>query len=151
MYRNPQSASSMARLNQAAAARRIAREKSRIKPEDIQKRHVLYGLGAAIVSFFRRLGRFFFNRGRKYHPVKHASGFFGQQMRNDLAPKWFRHLQARHYGEVGRSTRKVRRWCQTGYWSKPRAEHVKKHSSTVPVESLGKASKAHWRKPKAKV
>lgn len=90
----------------------IAYRKTRTKPEDVMERRVLYVLGAAIVSFFRRFGRFFFNRGRKYHPVKHASGFFGKSALRPRAPKWFRQLQAQHFGEIplqGRAVRKLAR------------------------------------------
>jgi hypothetical protein len=86
--------------NTVETTRKLAREKTRYKPEDIQKSHFLFGFGAAIVSFFKRLAGFFRFRSRKYRPVNHASGFFGRFVLDRRNPKWFRALQKRHLGEI---------------------------------------------------
>jgi hypothetical protein len=80
--------------------RRLAREASRIKPEDIAKTRFLYGVGTAILTFFKKLLGFFRRRGRNYHPIRHTFGLFGRSDLRTGAPKWFRSLQKRHLGEL---------------------------------------------------
>ena len=134
------------------ASRVIARETSRRKPEDIQKARFLYGIGVVVANFFKRIRGLFHFRSRKYRPPKHVQGFFGRGNKTFFSRRAKR-LASRHYGEIpfAPNRRQLRRFCMTGYWNKPRAEHLKKPSETPAIEVIGKTSSAHWRKPKAEV
>ena len=130
---------------------RVAYEKSRAKPEDVSARHFASGFFIAFLGFIAKfLGLFGKRRGA---PVKrtHARGYSrgrGTGKCKVGSSKLWHRLTAGHSASAGWSDRKTRRYCKTGYWSEPRAEHAKKHADTI--EKIGTTSRLHWLKPKVK-
>jgi hypothetical protein len=115
----------------------------------MKQRGVLASMAAALVGLISRIKLFIIRHKtpsrrevRRHGPGRAKKpAYIGRPG----AKLWHR-LTVGHSHAACLSDRQTRRWCKTGYWCNPRAEHAKK-AQPDRVEIIGDVRRATMRQP----